>query len=76
MGNFWTTPFYLVYIENTYIVLPYIKNILTSLGELIIFEPLQENYHFSQPSFKYFLSTATLYTHSIYLSMYNLLSFD
>ena len=37
-------------IENTYTVLPYIKDIKKRLGELIIFEPWRENYHFSQPS--------------------------
>ena len=35
-------------IENTYIVLPYIKK--TRFGELIIFEPWRENHHFSQTS--------------------------
>ena len=40
----------IVYIENTYIVLPIIKKCLTRLGELVTFEPWRENYHFSQPS--------------------------
>ena len=39
------------YIENTYIVLPYMKKKnLTRLGELIIFEPWRENDNFSRPS--------------------------
>ena len=41
-----------MHIENTrtYIVLTYNQKYLTRLGELIIFEPWRENYHFSQPS--------------------------
>ena len=34
--------------ENTYSVAVYEKYL--RLGQLIIFEPLRENYHFSQPS--------------------------
>ena len=34
---------------HVYSVVVYQKY-LTRLGELIIFEPLRENYHFSQPS--------------------------
>ena len=42
--------FLLVKIDNTYIVLSLYQKYLTRLGELIIFEPWLENYHFSQPS--------------------------
>ena len=45
LGSVHKTP----YIENTYIALPYIK-ISKILGEMIIFEPWREKYHFSQPS--------------------------
>ena len=38
---------YLTDVENRYIVLLYIKNIL---GELIVFEPCHDNYHFFQTS--------------------------
>ena len=38
-----------LYREYIYSVVVY-KEYLTRLGELIIFEPLRENYHFSQQS--------------------------
>ena len=47
---------------------------LMRLGELIIFKPWGENYHFSQQS-EVFLYTTTLCTYSIYLSTSDLLSF-
>ena len=45
---------------------------LTRLGELIIFE--LENYHFSQPSWKFLIYGDTIYV-SVYLSTSDLLSF-
>ena len=66
-----------VYIENTYIVLPYIKNIdLTKLGELIIFEPWRENYDFSQPSKIFLIYGNTIYSYSIYLSTSDIHPFE
>ena len=45
---------------------PVYQKYLTKLGELIIFEPWRENYHFSQPSLIFLIHGNTMYV--FYLS--------
>ena len=56
-----------VFINREYVdsVAVYQKH-LTRLGELIIFEPWRENYHFSQPSYIFLIYDITMYV--FYLS--------